>query len=417
MGLLIASVLIAGCTAFLCSISEASLLSLTPGQLAEIERRNRRVGGVIRGLKASIKEPIAVILLLNTSAATIGATVAGSQFSVAFGHRWLAVFSIGFTYFLFQFTEILPKTLGVQYSVAVIRVVAVPLSVLVRVFSPLIAFFHLVNRPFDRGGKRSPEDETLQEIAALAGVARGGHLIGEKQERIIHASMSLSKVPASDVMIPVGQITFLSATQNLVDAMLAAHNDPHTRFPIVEGSDRDKVLGYVNFKEIVYRTRTNPADPTLRGIIRPIYFIEPDRPCSQVLKAFVDEHVHIAVVRDSTTGKTLGLLTLEDLVEELVGEIEDEFDRLPRMCQALTGGVWIVGGGLPVSDLISKTGIQTDFTPEPVSVWLIKRLGGLPRLGQVIELGDKDITVRRLRRHKVFEVLVTPHGLAPKDLL
>jgi putative hemolysin len=199
--------------------------------------------------------------------------------------------------------------------------------------------------------------------------------------------------------------------------MLAAHNDPHTRFPIIEGTDRDKVLGYVNFKEIVYRARTNPADPTLRGIIRPIYFIEPDRPCNQVLRAFVDEHVHMAVVRDPTSGKTVGLITLEDLVEELVGEIEDEFDRLPRMCQALSGGVWIVGGGLPVSDLISKTGLQTDFTPEPVSVWLIKRLGGLPRLGQVVELGDKDITVRRLRRHKVFEVLVTPHGLAPKDLL
>jgi CBS domain containing-hemolysin-like protein len=417
MGLLIASVLIAACVSFLCSFSEAALLSLTPGQLAEIERHNRRIGAVIRGLKASIKRPIAVILLLNTSAATIGATVAGSQFSVAVGPRWLAVFSIGFTYFMFQFTEILPKTLGVQYSMAAIRIVAVPLSLLVRSLSPIISFFHLVNSPFERLGKRSPENETLQEIAALAGVARVDRLIGEKQERIIQASMSMSKVPASGVMVPVGQITFLSASQNLVDAMLAAHNDPHTRFPIIEGTDRDKVLGYVNFKEIVYRARTNPADPTLRGIIRPIYFIEPDRPCNQVLRAFVDEHVHMAVVRDPTSGKTVGLITLEDLVEELVGEIEDEFDRLPRMCQALSGGVWIVGGGLPVSDLISKTGLQTDFTPEPVSAWLIKRLGGLPRLGQVVELGDKDVTVRRLRRHKVFEVLVTPHGLAPKDLL
>jgi len=227
----------------------------------------------------------------------------------------------------------------------------------------------------------------------------------------------MSKVPASEVMVPISQITFLSASHNLVDAMLAAHNDPHTRFPIVEGNDHDKVLGYVNFKEIVYRARTNPADPTLRGIIRPIYFIEPERPCNQVLKAFVDEHVHMAIVRDGKTGKTVGLITLEDLVEELVGEVEDEFDRLPRMYQSPSGGVWIVGGGVPVSDLVSRTGLQADFTAESVSAWLIKRLGNLPRLGQVIEFGDKDITIRRLRRHKIFEVVITPHGLAPKDLL
>jgi CBS domain containing-hemolysin-like protein len=417
MELLIASVVIAATVSFLCSFTEAALLSLTPGQLADIEARRPNIGARVRALKENIKKPIAVILMCNTSAATIGATVAGSQFAVVVGHDWIAVFSIAFTYMMFQFTEILPKTLGVQHNKSVMTCAAIPLSFLARALSPLVAFFHLVNRPFERRRPDKSTSEALDEITALVRAARVDRIIEDQQARIISVSVRLSKLTAAEVMIPVEQITFLSATQSLVDAMVTAHTDPHTRFPIIEGNDRNKVLGYVNFKEIVYRARTNPADPTLRGIIRPIYFVDPTQTCNRVLKAFVDEHVHMALVRAPDTGATLGLITLEDVVEELVGDIEDEFDRLPRMCQSLSGGVWIVGGGLPASELFTRAGFAPEQTTDNVSTWLLKRLGAMPHLGQVIQMGERDVTIRRLRRGKVFEILVTPRGMAPRDFL
>jgi putative hemolysin len=417
MELLIATILIAVCVSFLTSLVEAAMLSLTPGQLAAIESVKPHAGARIRALKNNIKRPIAVIVMINTSSATIGATVAGSQFAVVIGHDWIAVFSIAFTYIMFQFTEILPKTLGVQSNKSVMTVAAIPLSLLVRFLSPVIKFLHLVNRPFERRVRDSPATEALHEITALANSAGVDRLIEDQQVRIISVSVRLSKLTAAEVMIPVEQITFLSATQSLVDAMVTAHTDPHTRFPIIEGNDRNKVLGYVNFKEIVYRVRTNPADPTLRGIIRPIYFVEATRTCNKILKAFVDEHVHMAIVHAPDTGATLGLITLEDVVEELVGDIEDEFDRLPRMCQSLSGGVWIVGGGRPASDMFTRVGFPPEATTDVVSAWLLKRLGALPRLGQIIQVGEKDITIRRLRRGKIFEILVTPRGMAPREFL
>jgi putative hemolysin len=207
-------------------------------------------------------------------------------------------------------------------------------------------------------------------------------------------------------MIPVEQVTFLSASQSLTDAIITAHLDPHTRFPICEGDDRNRVLGYVNFKEIIYHARTNPADSSLRGIIRPVYFLSPEESAVELLKVFVERHEHIAIVR-GTDGKTLGLITLEDVIEELVGELGDEFDRLPRLFHQLSGGTWMVGGGVPVADLASKLGLSVFDAHGTVSAWLIRRFGRVPKVNEIYQLNGTEFMIRRTRREHIFEVAVT----------
>jgi putative hemolysin len=213
-------------------------------------------------------------------------------------------------------------------------------------------------------------------------------------------------------MIPAEQVTFLSTSQSLADAILAAHMDPHTRFPICEGGDRDRVLGYVNFKEMIYRARTNPHDQTLRGIIRPVHFVAPDGAAAALLRVFVDQHEHLAIVRDEE-GRTLGLVTLEDLVEELVGELEDEFDRLPRLFHPLSGGTWMVGGGVPVKEVAARLGLELPDTEGTTSAWLIRRFGRVPRGNEAHRVSGAEFHVRRTRRGKVFEVAVTRHAPGP----
>ena len=419
MILFIVSFLMAFSISFLCSISEAVLLSLTPGQIADIAKRKPKEALIWQNLKQEIHKPITVILSLNTIAQTMGATIVGSQFAILFGQKWIAVFSILFTYIMLQFTEILPKSLGVRFNTVISSFLALPLAGLVKVLSPLITMINKINQLFVKTKENNKgSSATIDEIASLADLARLSNQIGRHQERIIKTTARLTKLQAKDVMIPLEQITFLSTNQKLSDAIITAHMDPHTRFPIIEGDDKNKVLGYINFKELVYRARTNPADPTLKGIIRPIGFVSPSLPCNLILRSFVEEHTHMTIVRDETMNKTLGLITLEDLVEELVGELEDEFDRLPKMCQSLSGGVWIIGGGLPVAEMYNKTGMSPiPQTTEIVSSWLINKFGKLPKIGQVLNIGEKDITIRRLRRGKIFEILLTPKGFAPKEFM
>jgi CBS domain containing-hemolysin-like protein len=403
--LFIISVVLALAVSALCSLLEATLLSLTPSQVAELSSRQPRLGAMWQGFKSNIERPIAVILLINTAAHTIGATMAGAQFELVFGQSGVIWFSLVFTYLMLQFTEILPKTLGVLHNGRLAPVIVVPLAFLVRLLSPVLSVVHLVNRPFE-GKRRDEKSAPLQEIAALAGLARISRYISAHQERVIKGAAQLSNKVVRDVMIPLDQITFLSASQTPNDALIAAHLDPHTRFPISEGEDRNRVLGYVNLKELVYLLRTNPGDATLRGIIRPVHFVTAEQPASELMRVFIDHHEHMAIVRDGQ-GKTAGLVTLEDVVEELVGELEDEFDRLPRHLHPLTGGIWMAGGGLPASELAQKTGLGIPDAQGSTSAWLIRRLGRTPKPNETVRVAGGEVMVRRVRRGCVFEVSVT----------
>jgi putative hemolysin len=158
--------------------------------------------------------------------------------------------------------------------------------------------------------------------------------------------------------------------------------------------------------------RTNPNEPSLRGVIRPIPFLFPDQSAADVLRVFVHEHVHIAVVRDRE-GTTLGLVTLEDLVEELVGELEDEFDSLPRMFHTLSGGMWMMGGGLPVAEVARRLGTSLSDQQGTVSAWLSGHLGRAPKVGDEYQEAGLKFVVRRIRRGKASEVVAS--RLPPLD--
>lgn len=236
-------------------------------------------------------------------------------------------------------------------------------------------------------------------------MSRLSNQIDFHQERIIKGACRLAALTVRQVMIPVEQISFISASKTISQAVIAAHLDCHTRYPVREAEDPDRVVGYVNFKEMIYFMSTNPHDLSFRGIIRPVCFVSPDYSAADLMKMFVDQHVHIAVVQDET-GKTLGMVALEDLVEELVGELEDEFDRLPRMFHALSGGIWMVGGGMRMAELSSQIQTPLSDSQETLSAWLSKKLGHTPKQGDIYKEAGMEFSVRRLRRGKAFEVAI-----------
>lgn len=404
MTLLVVFVVVSLSVSAVCSLLEAAVLSLTPSQAAQLSEQHPGAGAIWQKFRANIERPIAVILIINTAAHTIGATLAGAQFEILFGPEGIIWFSLLFTFLMLQFTEILPKTLGVTYNARLAPWIAYLLQFMIRAFTPILALTHFINRPFTRRGE-AERPAPLEEIAALAGLARLSNLISPHQERIIQATSDLSLKTASDVMLPCEQVTFLSTSQRLGEAVATAHLDPHTRFPICEHDDRNRVLGYVNFKDMIYEQRTHPPDTSLDTIIRPVHFVDPDQPANELMRAFIDRHEHMAIVRDPS-GQTLGLVTLEDVVEELLGELEDEYDRLPRQLYRRGDGTWIVSGGVPIAELAGR--LETDL-PRPegtTSAWLIERLGAVPRPNDVYRTNGVEFRIRRIRRGKVFEVAV-----------
>ena len=406
------------CVSAICSLCESALLSLTPGQIKEMEENHPRRGRIWRNFRENVSEPISVILILNTAAHTIGATVAGSQFSILCGNSslYITIFSIAFTYLMLQFTEILPKTIGVRCNMAVALFFTDFIRLLTVLLHPLLLFVKLVNRPFeskDEDDEEEDKEATMNELAALVRLAGISKLLDKNQMRILEEASKLRRRTAREVMIPVNQVTFLSCEQSINEALLVADTDPHTRFPLLENANIDDIVGYVNFKELVSLERVNPKNPTLAGIARKVFFVNEKVTLANVLRLFVNEHAHMAIVR-SDTDHTLGLITMEDIVEELVGDLEDEFDnRLPSYVHPMGLDVFLFGGGVRMRTVLAELKLDTLAVPETmtVSAWMLEQFEGrLPSPGEKLTYEDWDFIVRRIRREKIFDVNVNRHG-------
>jgi putative hemolysin len=196
-----------------------------------------------------------------------------------------------------------------------------------------------------------------------------------------------------------------------MDALVKAHLDMHTRFPVcMKENDPQSIEGYVNFKDIAAAMRVNPADPTIRGISRPIKKVKDDTPLSQLLEVMMQQKNHIVIVV-SGKGTVLGMVTLEDIIEELVGEIEDEFDRLPTHVHTCGTSCWIMGGGVPMNTVASTVGVEWPGTPgggrvPTLAEWCAKQAGADLKGGEAVEADNLRVQPRKFRRKKVLEAMV-----------
>ncbi|MBE6366593.1 MAG: DUF21 domain-containing protein [Lentisphaerae bacterium] len=407
--ILVASMSMALIVSFMCSLLESALLSLTPSQLAEITTKNPRRGEICSRVKQDIENSLAVILICNTAAHTIGAAVAGAEFAKLFGAAWLGLFTLGFTLLMVQYTEILPKTLGVHYNQRILAVSARGLLGMIVLLKPLIKLVHLINRPFEvRNDENQPT--AAAEIAALANLARREKEISSQQEHILLATPKLSERRADQVMLPVENISFVSSEQTPAEALNTTPADFHTRYPVCENGDRNKVLGYINFKELVATFRAHPERTKLRDIVRPIAFVSPEDTAANLLERFALQHVHLAIVRDSS-GRTLGLITMEDIIEELIGDLDDEFDPLPKTFYSPSEGFWVIGGGVLTSMIASETPLAIPPGGMVLSEWFCSQLRRVPKVGDVLKYNNAEFYVRKIRRGRVLEFNVRRTGI------
>lgn len=404
MILFIVGVAIALGVSALCSVMEATLLSLTPAQVATLSQSRPRLGRIWEGFKSDVERPIAVILLLNTAAHTIGASVAGAQFGKVFGEEYLWLFAAIFTFVMLQFTEILAKSLGVRFNRDLAVIIGRPLQVSTVVMRPILWFVQLINRPFE-GKKGAHEPATVAEITALAGLARLSKQINRQQERIIATAPRLSEYRVADLQVERKDVAWLDAAASIEEGIAKARESGHTRLPVCTDGDLDQTVGYVNVKEMFFM-ETGTGDDT-RLPIRPLLEIPGDATAAEALNELIGRRAHLAIVKDAQ-GRTTGVVTLEDVVEELLGDIRDEFDRLSSHVQVLGEGRWLVGGGVRMSDLAREVGVADISSTEPsLAKWLEQEIDGPLQRGASAQAWGLQFKVRRIRRGSVAECEIT----------
>jgi putative hemolysin len=251
------------------------------------------------------------------------------------------------------------------------------------------------------------ESLELLELRAIASLARTSRLIGAREENIILGAARLASRPLKEIVLPAEHIRMLNADAGLADSLVVAHLDLHTRFPVADQpGDPQSIIGYVTFKDMVSMLKLSPDIPSLRGILRQIPSLQEELPIAEAMERLLREHTHIALVRNSS-GIVKGMITLEDIVEEMIGDIQDEHDLLPTHC-VRSGNGWVVGGGISLPRLKELTSFEltSETMPHNLSAWILERLAKAPDGGEVVTNNVVTVLVRKVRRQRVLEATI-----------
>ena len=391
---------------FLCSIFESVLLSLTRPQIEVLLQREKRAGRLLSRFKENMDVPIAAILILNTAAHTIGAAVAGASYEDVFDASSLWLFSIIFTIAVLFLTEIIPKTLGITYAPKLASPVAHGIRWLTIVLRPLVALSEKVSRSL-RGDVEIPVT-TSEEIRLLATLGRRKGAVGVDTAGMVVGATQLRYLHAHDIVLPRDKVNFLSGEMSRMEAMEFVRQTGHSRFPFSPTRNLKDVSGVVLAKDLLYWLLQHDADDIdWDSLTKEALIIPPSVPLIQLLRTYQDKRRHLAIIVDEY-GTVEGIATLEDVLEEIVGDIFDESDLPMREFQELADGSFIVRATIDLRKLSAKLTIAWDpkIAASTIGGLVTENLERIPRAGDTISWQGYQIEVLRAdeRRAKLLHI-------------
>ena len=325
---LIAYVLIALVFSFLCSIAEAVILSVNASYVAVLEKDGNPAGALLQNLIQEIGRPLSAILTLNTIAHTVGAVGAGAQAVIVFGNAYLGVASAILTLLILIFSEIIPKTLGARHWRKLAPATAYGLRFLVWLLYPFVLLSERLTGRHSEGVSLSGFNR--REFSAMADISAGEGQLAEHESEILKNLMRLRKIRIREVMTPQ-TVVFSLPEGTLVHEFIDKHEEVRfSRIPIYE-KDQDLVIGFVLRSDLLLAYARGDKNRPLNYYNRKLPALLESISLARAFNLVMGMEAHIALVVDEY-GDLQGILTLEDIVETLLGiEIVDEGDETVDM--------------------------------------------------------------------------------------
>jgi CBS domain containing-hemolysin-like protein len=336
---------------FLCSVAEAVLLSVTPSYIEGLKEKRPKRAVLLKRLKQDeVDQSLAAILTLNTIAHTVGAIGAGAKATVVFGSAWFGIFSAAVTLMILFFSEIIPKTIGAVYWSKLTGPITVFVRTSIIILYPLVWISEKMTNFIARG--KNLHVFSREEFIAMA---RLGELTGDiqsKESRIIRNLFRFESLKVTDIMTPRTVISALPEDMTIIDALQHVTQTPFSRLPIYRAG-LDDISGFVLKEDVLTFSTQQRGNEMLKSLKRKIIAVPESVLLSTLLERFLKDRQHIAIVVDEYGG-TKGLVSLEDLVETLMGmEIMDETDNVEDM-RALARKQW--------AERAAALGIETKLT-------------------------------------------------------
>jgi putative hemolysin len=389
---------------FLCSILEAVLLSITHAYVGVLQEEGERAGHLLAHMRENIDEPIAAILTLNTIAHTVGAAVGGALALRVFGNEWIAAFSALLTLLILIFSEIVPKTLGATYWKLLARPAAYTLRAMIIGMKPVLIPLSWLNRLITPRGDTGPT-VSRSELEILAEIGRKEGTIDQDEWQVLTNVMGLGEVRVGEVMTPRTRMVAVPAASSLQDAMQVMLDQGHLRLPVY-GESLDDVVGLLIARE-AWRAAQEDETLPVSSVMRPPYFVPETKAVEQLIREMRRERLKMAIVIDEFGG-TSGLVTLEDLIEEIVGEIHDEHEKATSPFETAVGGIRVLGL-VPIWEVNERLNLElVDEEHDTIAGYVLGRLGRIPEEGDEVTVDGGRFVVSDMAGRRVERLVFIP---------
>jgi CBS domain containing-hemolysin-like protein len=308
--------------------------------------------------------------------------------------------------------EQVPKIYSIQKSEAVARLVAGPLEVFTRVFHPFIVLLNGTSNGILRllGVRTSgnlEEGETSEELKVLIQQSLTGGKLDPGEAGMLTGVFHLHEQEARQVMTPAPAIVTVDLSEDVETALRRCVSSGHTRLVVTEDDNHDRVKGIVHANALAQLLLTEGTDATIEGLVREAPMVPETKPLDDLLADLQRQRTSLAVVIDEY-GRTAGIVTVEDIIEEVVGEIDDETDPLGGAVRRLANGDWFVRGHVAITDLADyglKLPVDSDAY-NSVGGFVFGELGRLPKRGDTIDHNGYSIRVESVRENRIEAVRI-----------
>jgi len=392
------------------SAAETALTSLSPAKVKAISKNGRFGSKAILKLKSKPQRFLITILICNTLVNIIATVVVTFWAAEAFGSTGVGV-AMGFlTLLILLFGEITPKTLAQKYSEKVSRSVAYPLLFLTKILYPVI---WLIER-FTQGligtlNMRQPIHSVSEdELLALVDIGAKEGVIQEHEQELIENVLEFRDTTAEEVMTQKKDMEVLKADTPVEEAAHYFLTHSHTRIPVFHDSINN-IIGVVSVHDILkflYDPRKNKK--TLEDFrIKPPIVVPTTKSINSLFREFQNRRQHIAIVVDEH-GETAGLITMEDILEELVGEIVDEQDREEKKVRRIGKNEWVASGEAEIDEVNQTCESNLNFPEhDTVSLLILEKLHRFPKLGEKVIFENLIFQVKQMSPKKIETVIIT----------
>ncbi len=396
------TVLISG----LCSLFEATLYSTRMGAL-EAYRSEGKYKALARRfieMKKDIPVPTSAILVLNTLANTAGATVCGMLAAQLWGAEWVLAFSGVLTLAILFLGEILPKTYGAMHWRGMWHLIVWPLVVMLKALYPVVVITRKFANFFTgRGGAPGVTEDEI--VATIRMGAKSGEL-SPNELQLLDAVFHFDEMVARQIMVPRREVVIFQTSWSMTKCLEVAKATEHTRYPLCKAS-LDSVVGMVHIKDFVGVPLDQPFD--INSVVRPVRHVPDTIRLSRLLREMQTTRQHMAVV-DDEYGTAVGLVTLENVVEQIVGAVQDEFDmELPEVVRE-EAGAYVVLGHLPIERINRELGLDLYAADvDSLSGLLVSRTGRLLRAGETVEIEGVTAEVLEVKAGRATRIRLRLH--------